>query len=823
MTKPLDLIFKPLTAALFFCFFHLLATAQQPNDAQFAVTVCGNSDFSLNVGGIGTQELSNSNTCGSFENNSIWLKVNIATAGTLAFTLTPGSTNINEDYDFFIFGPNVSSGNIGQAIRCSTTNPAAANQGNNLTGMNSTSTETSEGPGTDGDSFVSEIDVLVGESYFIVIDRPVGNSPFSIIWTGTATFPDAPSNPLITDQSSTSLPSIEVCDNIAPFNDNITEFDLTTLTQDIINGESDVVVTYHSSESDANINTDALGNVFTNTASNQDIYVRIENTTTGCFIINDMTLTVSALTTFNTPTDYETCDDDLDGDDQNGLSTFDFNLKSQEIISGIVGANYNISYYLTQANAENATSALPNNYTNSTPTPTEIFVRIQDMDSGCIGYTSFNISVNPMPIANDVSLLQCDEDGIPEGFTTFNLAEISDAVTGADPNSTIEYYLSMLDAENQNNAIDVSPFDNFFNPQIIYTRVTNPSTGCINFSQISLEVSTTVSNNASLELCDTDGTEDGFMAFNLTEANDIVLAFSPTGLDLVYYETYEDALLETNPLGATFTNTMPYNQTIFGRVENMNACYGISEIELTVFALPNIETEFETLYCLNSFPETITLDGGIIGDSPSNYYYKWSTGENTSEIQIDAPGTYNVRVSNTNGCFKERSITVLPSNIATISSIEVVDGSQNNSISIFADESSEGDYEYAIDNIDGPYQESSTFTNVQPGLYTVYIRDKNDCGIVEDLVSVIGFPKFFTPNNDDVNDYWQVYGVSEQFQPNTSIYIFDRYGKLLTEINPLSSGWDGTYNGVEMPTSDYWFKVKLEDGRTFTSHFTLKR
>ena len=628
MSINLNLLIKPTLFCLIF-FIPVLVIAQQPNDAQFAVTVCGNSDFSLDVNGIGTQELNNSNTCGSQENNSIWLLVNIATDGTLAFTLTPGSTSINEDYDFFIFGPNVSPGNIGQAIRCSTTNPAAANQGNNLTGMNSTSTEISEGPGAGGDSFVSDIDVLAGESYFIVIDRPIGNSPFSLEWTGTATFPDAPSNPLLANSTSTSLPNIDVCDDLPPFDDNITEFDLTTLTQDIINGESDVVVTYHTSESDANISVDALGTIFNNTTSIQDIYVRIENTTTGCYIINDMTINVSALTNFNAAADYEICDDDLDGDDQNGLSTFDFNLKSQEIVQGIAGANYNISYYLSQANAENATAVLPINYTNTSPTPTEIFVRIQDMDSGCIGFTSFNIIVNPMPIANDVSLLQCDEDGIPEGFTTFNLTEISDEVTGADPNTTLEYYLSMVDAENQNDAINGDAFDNFFNPQIIYARVANTTTGCINYSEISLEVSTTSSNNASIELCDTDGTEDGFMTFNLTDVNDIVLAGAPVGLDLVYYETYEDALIETNPLGTTFTNTIPYNQTIYGRVENANACYGISDIELTVFALPNIETEFETLYCLNSFPETITLNGGVIDDSPSNYYYDWSTGENT--------------------------------------------------------------------------------------------------------------------------------------------------------------------------------------------------
>ena len=58
---------------------------------------------------------------------------------------------------------------------------------------------------------------------------------------------------------------------------------------------------------------------------------------------------------------------------------------------------------------------------------------------------------------------------------------------------------------------------------------------------------------------------------------------------------------------------------------------------------------------------------------------------------------------------------------------------------------------------------------------------------------------------------------------NSQVLIFDRYGKLLAEIDPLGPGWDGTFNGFNMPASDYWFSVTLEDGRIFNNHFALKR
>ena len=428
---------------------------------------------------------------------------------------------------------------------------------------------------------------------------------------------------------------------------------------------------------------------------------------------------------------------------------------------------------------------------------------------------------NENPEAFNATIIQCDEDGIPEGKTTFNIYQVFDDVTGGAPDRSIVFYSTLSDANNEANAIDGNAYDNISNPQTVYAKVFNTLTGCSSISEVTLEVSLTNSKDAIIEVCDDDGTEDGMHVFQLSNADTQVLAGTQPGLDLVYYETYDDALLEQNPLGTTYTNTTAYSQIIYARVENTNACYGISKVQLTVFKLPKIETEFETIYCLNFFPEPITLTGGVIKDSPNNYYYNWSTGETSSTIEINQTGTYTVTVTNVNGCSKERRITVLPSNIATFTDIDVVDVSDNNTVTVFV--TGEGDYHYAIDNEFGPYQDDNTFEGVRPGFHTIYVRDKNECGIVDQVISVVGFPKFFTPNDDGFNDTWQVYGVSSQFQPNSLIYIFDRFGKLLKQLDPKGPGWDGTFNGDPLPTSDYWFAVTLEDGRVFKSHFTLKK
>ncbi|WP_299099560.1 T9SS type B sorting domain-containing protein [uncultured Winogradskyella sp.] len=618
-----------------------------------------------------------------------------------------------------------------------------------------------------------------------------------------------------------SLTDIDVCDNST--NDGFQDFNFIDKDSEALLNQDPTIynVQYFASIDDANSGENRLTFPYSNTANPQTIFVRVENTENpNCYDINSFTVEVFSNPEFSELNDIVICDNLNDPID--GIGTVNF----QDLMPSIFGeqdvADTIISFHTSQDDADSNASALPVNYSNTTAFEEEIYVRIENsQNEDCYITLSFLLQVNPIPVANNISIIQCDEDGIPEGYTLINLNNHLDEITNNIQGSIVSFYVSQSDALNQENAINADAFENYYNPQTIYTRVTNTESDCINFSEITLEVSTTSTLNTSLELCDSDGTEDGFMTFNLSEASDAVLLQTTSDVNLTYYETYENALLEINPLNNSFTNTIAFNQTIFGRVENNNNCYGISEIDLTVFSLPNIETEFETIYCVNTFPDTIVLNGGIQDDLPNNYYYLWSTGETTSEIEINEAGNYSVRVTNTNGCYKDRTITVLPSIDASITNIEVTDATQNNTITVFV--SGSGDYEYALNNELGPYQDSSTFENVLPGLHTIYVRDKNDCGITEELISVIGFPKFFTPNNDTINDYWQVYGITEQFQSNSIIYIFDRYGKLLKELDPLSPGWDGNYNGFKMPASDYWFKVTLEDGRVFRNHFTLKR
>jgi gliding motility-associated-like protein len=168
-----------------------------------------------------------------------------------------------------------------------------------------------------------------------------------------------------------------------------------------------------------------------------------------------------------------------------------------------------------------------------------------------------------------------------------------------------------------------------------------------------------------------------------------------------------------------------------------------------------------------------------------------------------------------------------PPNI-TIDDLEIVELSENNSVTIINPSSlGNSTYMFSLLSDDGqvyfPYQDSPIFNNVRAGFYTLFAQDTEAiCDEVTLRISVIGHRKFFTPNGDGINEFWQIQGL-DRSQANSVIRVYDRYGKLLKQLDPLSVGWDGTFNGTLMPTDDYWFSLVLQDGRELLGHFTLKR
>ena len=443
--------------------------------------------------------------------------------------------------------------------------------------------------------------------------------------------------------------------------------------------------------------------------------------------------------------------------------------------------------------------------------------------SGCVSSGEIVVDYTANPVALNTTLTECDNNA--DGIAYFNLNDAEQDVINSDQNLFVtNYFILEANAISNINPIDnPSSFQNSNPSQIIYARVENQY-GCFDVSEIQLETSYNPFNLEPFKICD-DIPVDGFTTFNLNELQNNLEPVFPINAEFLFFETEEDAFNETNSFNGNYQNTSANSPIIYVKVNVNNQCYVLTSIELQALYTPTLEPDITSdnpiYYCLNNYPETITLYGGVLNDSPSNFYYSWNTGEDTSFIEVNQIGTYTVIVSDPNGCSNSRSITVVRSNTATIDEVIVEDFTDDNSITVIT--SGEGNYVYAIDDINGMYLQSNIFNNLTPGFHTVYVKDTNGCGIVEKIVSVKGFPKFFTPNGDGINDLWNIYGLDPNLNYGTKVNIFDRYGKLINSIMDLSEGWDGNLNGNPLPTEDYWFVLSFSNGKEYTDHFTLKR
>lgn len=629
--------------------------------------------------------------------------------------------------------------------------------------------------------------------------------------------------------------------------DAISTFNLTVKNSVISTNYTNETFTYYTSLTGANTanQTQLIANplAFTNTTpGSMPIWARVVNSN-GCFRVAQITLQVLATQIPNTfKRTFEVCDDFLDlnglnnvnNNKRDGVSSFNFSSVKTDIQSLLPVGNYSITFYRNQADALaelNVITDISNYRNNGYPNSQVTWGRIDsDIDNACYGLGPYvTLNVEKLPFANPVIIArQCDDD--QDGIFTFNTSILHSTLLNGQTNVTVTYF-------DQANKPLPSPFPATFTTgsQIIKAVVTNNSAiKCYDETTIQFTVDdfpeAVPVPVALTTICDNEldpVLQDGNYAFDTSTFQSTILG-NQTGMIVTYFDKNGNSL--PSPLPNPFVTS---TQNVTVKIENpINpTCKASMVIPFIVHPLPkinlNLNSKDDELVCSNLPTFFVQLNAGLTdGSSTTSYTYVWtkdgtSIGGNTYTLDINAEGIYTVEVFNTYGCSRIRTIIVTASDIAKIDSVEINDLTDNNSVTINV--SGLGDYEYSLDESNGPFQKSNFFDNIPAGIHQIYIIDKNGCGVVSKTISVIGVPKYFTPNNDGYNDYWNVKGVSVDFNGKSIIYLFDRYGKLLKQIAPLSQGWDGTFNGNPLPGDDYWYTIKFEDGREAKGHFSLKR
>jgi gliding motility-associated-like protein len=656
--------------------------------------------------------------------------------------------------------------------------------------------------------------------------------------------------------------------------DGLATFDFSSVTAEIraiFPPTQLLTITYYRNEADAlaEINVIADPSNYRNIGypNTQGIYVRVDsNLDNDCLGFGrHITLTVDPAPSANTVPSLELCDDLNDGNSTNGIvQLFDLESQTDAILGTQNPTNYAVSYHLSSVEANSGANPLVSPFTNTIRDTQTIFVRVEGV--GCYtAHTSFDLIVNPLPVANIATPIEvCDDnsDGsATNGFSqSIDLSSRTAEILGIqDPTQfSVSYHVSLANAQSGTFPLTTTGAYSNTTPfrETIYVRVFNSTTQCANgISTFDIivhpEPNILITDISNYSLCDNDS--DGIVeSFDFTTKEPEILTNYPVAehddFIITYFTSQADAIANVDQISdaekVAFTNTPSASgaaQRIFVRVENKDtSCVNDDTFfDLIVNPLPIFNVTSPQIVCLNDTPLVISAENPL----EAGYSYVWTDladGTIIGNLQnqdVFKAGTYRVTAINSvTGCESFDDIDVNPSHpaVITLEDLTIIDDSDNNSIAIRTDNLGIGDYRFALTDTSGNfirnYQDEPLFENLPGNIYRILVRDENGCdinGVPSVDVAVVEFPKFFTPNGDSINDTWEIKGTNSTFFPLSEIYIFNRYGKVVSQIKIDERGWDGTYNGKELASDDYWFSIKLIDAnnivRERSGHFSMIR
>lgn len=424
------------------------------------------------------------------------------------------------------------------------------------------------------------------------------------------------------------------------------------------------------------------------------------------------------------------------------------------------------------------------------------------------------IEVFPTPVLNPVpNQFLCDQD-----FDGLYVVNFNDYIPILGAGLDYQFYASQADLDNgisiPTNQWDAYAFNSL--PQEIFVVGTNAS-GCssINGDKIIFELETQVQHDAGpfgpIEYCPDD-------KIDLTQYETQIS--SEAGVDFTYYNTFQNAANQLNPI-ADADNFQPGNSqtTAYVRVDLGGFCSAIVEIELFRFTTPSLTVSDSAYLCPGDSYEV-----SASSDDPTVTFI-WTLEDGTEwtgpNQTIDTIGVYTIVAISGDGCPSEvKTITVQHPPTPTI--LEV--NTSGNSITVVATNNGYGELDYSLDQIF--WQSSHRFENLIPGeTYTIWVRGSG-CMLTSYEITLLKIVNFFSPNNDGKNDTWMINGITSNV--GATIKIFDRNGKIFVDRVFVGDYlWDGKYMGRTVPSGDYWYIITIPgDGivaeRKISGHVTVK-
>ena len=426
---------------------------------------------------------------------------------------------------------------------------------------------------------------------------------------------------------------LEACDTDT---DGFSLFNLNDAQPLISTNYINETFSFHTSQSDAENNLNAIptpSNYTNDSVSIDTVWVRTTSSF-GCTTISSIELYVSTTELPNTfLLTFQECDDylDIDGNDTNnnndkdGISFFNFSSATTDILAAFPSnQQLEISYYRSDQDAQSKTNPITdlNNHRNiGHPTTQFIHVRIDDLvNNTCSAIGPYiELRIQVVPQINPALNIQICDDNIDgdnaNGFVqNFNLdSRTASILAGQNPSLfTVSYHLSEEDARNNINAItNTSSFTNTVAyRQVIYTRITNTVTACFTGGRaFDLIIESPPISNPINDIIICDDNNDGSATNGIVQninldsyISQILGNQDPNRYQISFHTSQSDADSGNNPIISPFTNSTPFNQSIYVRNRNIiTGCMNSSfSFNIIVNSEPTIEIISDIEICESS-------------------------------------------------------------------------------------------------------------------------------------------------------------------------------------------------------------------------------
>lgn len=460
--------------------------------------------------------------------------------------------------------------------------------------------------------------------------------------------------------------------------------------------------------------------------------------------------------------------------------------------------------------------------------PTDVFTAdqrfylyYQDPGTGCIVDKPFEMYYNGINLPNYINVNECDSYTLP-------------VLTHVPPEPTTSYTIGYFYNNDGTNPV---PNGTVFTPltanpiSVFVYAVNNGRFGvsCVEVDEIVITVSETPVITP--------------IVFDPEECGTYVLPTLPTvGYNIGYFTDPNGVGPITNlNILNTGTTSQTYNYYVYATATNNANCHDEQAFTFTVHPLLDIILP-QGIICVDPITNVLLQSHTVqTGLDPAEFTVNWylggvlmGTGVNYTALEAGIYDVEFIKLTPDVGAacsYNDTTVTIIQSSPAAASFTVSQEFDTNNTfITVNISAGSLGNYLFQLEYPDGsttPFQSSNVFTNLESGEYFVNIYDTlGNCSPTRvGPIYIVNYPNYFTPNGDGIHETWNITDLAQQ--PESTIYIFDRYGKLLKQIYPSGIGWDGKYNGKDLPSTDYWFSVEFvkqnNEKGIFKSHFTLKR